>query len=444
MAYDGYLCLDGIQLVSQQAVAYACQGWAPDTATVRDCCVCPGLDAVLGHPDGWQTPAIDAAPWYDPTEPDSYDFGGVIIQEVTGLGPGRLERAVNELAAGGAVLGRVRQAPPVITVTGILMGRTGCAISYGLRWLRTALRGSCSPGTRCAGADLRYLECCPPPLDPDCPDIDYDAHFAPYWRTLKRVSLVSDVEIIERIGKRCSCGCGMTPMVRVQFAFAAGRPCAYREQVTLHDSVPLAGGDTWENCFTWVRVDGGEECPPDEETCTIPDPCAFDPGCPTPPPPPPVPVPLNSCITCTPFEQARICLDVPPDVVPGWAQGVIGMSIYAGSLPLRHVRARFWENPLGLPVDQLDPCAACSELNVAYIPAWGTFELDGAEQITTIKCPGAAPAPAAPVLGGPPGRLFSYPVLECGGLAYTVCVDVDGASVALDATVSLSATVREC
>lgn len=442
MAYLGYLCFGGIEFNSAMAVHYGKTGWAPDTACVQDCCLCPGLDAALGYPDGYNTPAIDEAPWFDPTEPNSYDFGGMIIQSVEGLGPGPTSREQNERAGDGSRIGRRRQAGPTITVTGLLMGRTGCAVQYGIRWLRMALRGECGDG--CVTSTLRYLECCPPELDEDCPDADPVEHFAPFWRELRRVALISDVEIVERIGKQCSCGCGGNPLTKVQFILAAERPCAYRDPVQVHEDVPLIEGAYQENCFTWVKLAPGEPCPPDEDTCVEPAPCAINPGCPSPPGPPSPPLPLDTCTTCTPFTQRSMCLDLPADIVPGWAEGVIGLQVYTGAQPIRHLNVRFYPNPLGLPPDELDPCTACSEVNVSHIPAWSNFEMDSASRSTTITCPGSAATSADSVLGGPPGQLFSYPTIDCGGVAYSACLSVDGETVAPDATIGLSVTVREC
>lgn len=634
MAYENFLRLGCLELIGPQAVKYA--GVCGFPYNVLPCCACSGLDVATGYPDGWTDPVTDEAPWYDATEPESPNFAGLLIQSVTGLGPGKFTRKVSENTLGGSVLGRGHRPGATVTVTGTLLGRTCCSVAYGLRWLKAALHGECTH-VGCPGQDLTYLECCPAiptgasstfgpgglgtatstfiapyigvglalnpnigleqggggtsqpffnggsyVIPPDtgpgpgsavehfrgtggilkaprpscdagtatitvsarmtndgptnvsgsagglriangtthvalvsdflpanmaantsdtvtcnvvvpaadlaagnitalffmetwqaavggkgwtldrfeasyvydttgCPELQpltdpaaIEATFESEWRTMKGVALVSDVEVVDRKGP--SCGCGACPLTRVQFQLAATQPCVFRsprQVVTEHrirDGSPLI-----VNCFEWVPVADGEPCP-DPELCAPAEECAFNPICPAPPKPPAPPVVIDSCLSCTPFDQYQSCAQISGDTFPAFATGVVSYQVYAGSTPLRHVRIRLYANPLGVPVEQLDPCAACSEINISYIPAGATFTVDSMEKSATVTCPGTSDADGSSLLGGPPGQLFDWPELACGGVDYTVCISAQGSDpdVSPVAALHVSVAAKEC
>jgi hypothetical protein len=105
----------------------------------------------------------------------------------------------------------------------------------------------------------------------------------------------------------------------------------------------------------------------------------------------------------------------------------------------------FIPNPLGQPIDDLDPCAACGEVTLSRIPAGASFVMDGTTRTVTIDCPGSGPTDASPLLGQGGGQLpFRFPEIACGGTPYVLCVTADATSVAADASVSASIAVREC
>jgi hypothetical protein len=170
-------------------------------------------------------------------------------------------------------------------------------------------------------------------------------------------------------------------------------------------------------------------------------PCPLDPACP-PPTLPSLPLPNNPC-QCDPINgRVALCVDIPEATAPIWADAVPILRVYAGLTDLRSVRIRFYPNPLGRPVDQLDPCGFCSELNVSYIPANGTLTLDGTRKRATVTCPGRAETPAGSILAGPQGGPLIWPELECG-IAYVACVEVDAATINPQARVALDTVVRE-
>ncbi|GAA3172857.1 hypothetical protein [Nonomuraea salmonea] len=378
MAATDWYCFGGTEIInSARTHAYASRGLKPVHLQVQDC-GCPGLAGML-EDEPYTLPSDDGAPWYDPGLPESADFAGVLLLDVKGLDSAPIERPVRQRAGDGAVFGRPRYLPREIVFTGIAIGRTSCAIDYGIKWLSSALQGSLACGDDCGGGDdLDYLSCCPTvagtpgtpcgpgsgaggscpgPCDhPDCAELA--------WRTLRNVALTRSPEVVEQFGGACQCCPGVAKVV--QWTLTAARPHALRAPVEVARRVtwPASSGEE-EECVTWTT---GDTCLDDEGQCAAAQlqPCVLDPRCP-PPTLPELPVPPNPCL-CEPWSRREVCVPIPPQAAPIWSDTVPVMEIYSGALPLRGVRVRFVPNPLGLPADQLDQCGACAELNVSYLP----------------------------------------------------------------------------
>lgn len=442
MSHPGWLCLGGQEIVNQaRVIAYADAGWKPSTAEIEACSSCgPEMALALQETNGlYSNPGSDDAPWFSESEPDSFDFGGLYVLGIDGLGPGQFTRSSTARASGrGAIFGPGIQAAPVITVTGLLIGRTCCSTAYGLRWLRNVLRGSCGDG--CAGEDLTYLECCPEWCE-DSPEFtSYADCMAPFVRILKGVTLISSPVITARIGQ--SCGCDGSAMLQIQFSLSAGEPCQYREPVLLESGVAFNTDAVDDTCEGWVLVAEGETCP-DDDGCGEPADCLADPGCPPPPKPPTPPAPTNPCI-CDPVATVSACIDVPADTIPEFAEGVPIIRVKSGSNELRQVRMRFQLNTQALPPDQLDPCTSCGEVTLSRIPPNSEFVMDGMNRTVMINCPGGLTTDATPLLGVSGGRLpFRFPEIECAS-RYTMCVEADAMTAADDASIALEIAVREC
>lgn len=443
MGHSGYACLGGMELWNQERVAtYAANGWKPPGMSVEACTTCgPELALALGESAMYSNPGTDKAPWFAASEPESFDFGGLYIMSVEGLGPGTYSRSSTARANGqGNLFGPPVQASPQIVVTGLLMARTCCAAQYGLRWLSNVLRGSC--GAECDGDDLTFLECCPEWCE-DAPEfVSYEDCLEPYLRTLKGVSLISGPTITARYGSTCGCGCRSCDggkLLQVTFTLSAGQPCVFREPVTIESGV-MFDPDTLEECPTWVLADENTEC----RDCPPADDCLVDPTCTPAPAPPTIPPATNPCV-CTPFSRVRACIDMPFATIPDFAEGVPIITVNSGSNELRQLSMSFILNPLGLPADQLDPCDACGEVTLSRIPPDSVFTMDGTNRTVTITCPGADPVDATPLLGQGGGRLpFRFPEIACGGAAYTMCVTADAETIAPDASVALAIAVKEC
>lgn len=446
MTTQGWLCMGGLELSScHRSATYAANGFRPHGVEIQPCGCCGTMEqwAAAMNDAPYTNPTADLAPWYAASEPHSGDFGGLMILSIDGLGSGPITRELTQRANGrGSFLGPAIQASPVITVTGILFGKTCCSAAYGLRWLGTTLQGSC--GADCDGDELSFLDCCP---DFDaCAEADpavtpFDC-LTPHLRYLEGVQLVSSPRITQRYGTCCG-SCNGTAYMEVEFQLAASSPCVYRDPVNLATDQLFDAADPEACDITWVLVADGESCPDDTICLDAPD-CLADPNCADLPAPPQPPVPVNPCI-CNSFNTRRTCVDIPADSIPEYTEGVPVVTIKSGSNELRQIRVRFWLNNLGLPVDDLDPCSTCGEVTLSRIPADSTFVFDAKTRKATVTCPGSSPTDATPLMGSAGGQLpVEWPEIQCAGGRFTMCVEADSDSVAADATVSLDIVPTEC
>jgi hypothetical protein len=443
---EHYLCLGGVEITnSARVLAYMRNGLKPHTMRIGNC-GCTDLGAMLGDPE-YRLPALDTAappPWVDPAEPDSYDFAGLLVTEIEGIESAPVSRPVVDRIGDGAVVGRRRYGPRTITVSGLLVGGSCCAIDYGMRWLTTALRGSlpCASTGGCAGDDLEYLTCCPQVCQ-DAPDFESASACAePYWRTLREVSLVDAPKRTGTVGAVCSC-CDTCPAVQVTFTLLAGRPHALRLPVTVTgDGETWIDSDTESACVTWSNA---ADCAATSDGCGAAADSCMDValaaiGCST-TRPPELPVPDNPC-ACEPLTRRRHCVEIPSSVLtPIWSDVVPDIEIYSGGLALRAVRVRFYPNPLGRDIGDLDECGFCSEINIAVVPQSSTIRVDGTRQSVTVTCPGSSEVAGGGVTGTNGGP-YTWPVLDCG-VPYIACFEADAATIAPDATITVRVVSRE-
>lgn len=436
MAID-YLCFAGAEIANNCAtVAYAQGGFS--TVEVHNCGCCTALPDALGTK--FSTPAGDNQPWIDASEPDSADFAGLLITDITGLDTAPFSRTVIDVSTGGAVLGRGRYEARTIVVTGVLIGATCCAVDYGLRWLASALRGSCdttNATSRCAGDDLTFFTCCPEVCE-DAPGfVSAEACFAPYKRTLHRVALTDGPVVLSKQGTGCGC-CESCPVMVIQFTLVAGEPYAYSDPKTIAEGVALVPMES--DCPVWVKVGPGDACAQTDPCTATPD-CTLDPNCPQPAKPPSIPIVFNPC-SCTPLEQSTVCANIPASTISQNAEGVPIIEVFAGTTALRNVVITIYTNPQLLGAADLDPCSACSQMTVAYVPPSATLTLDGTTRKATITCPGERPVPANSVVGGG-SKPFTWPVFDCGGVNYTVCVTANTGSVSPNTAFTLRVVQRD-
>lgn len=436
MSYEFYLCYGGQEIINGgRTAAMIAAGKGPQGITCQTCAPCPEMDKGLGY-DGAYNPADN--PWFDPNEPDSADFAGLLVTSITGLEPGAITRTVTQNVTSGAVLGTPVQAAPQVVVTALLMAATCCGQEYGLRWLRSALQGACGAG--CGGSDLVFLDCQPQFSDEDCGPVDFEAELAPYFRTMKNAALISGPTTTE-IPRGCP-DCYDCGFLQVTFTFAAGDPCVYRNpvQIVTDDSFDLV-----TDCsVTWVNnMDGTANCASDD-TCVTAANCATDPNC-VDVAPPSMPTLADSCVkSCIALAEYQSCFDIPANTFPSTTDGTLIIEIYSGDLPMRNIEVRVWQNPMDLAPSDLPDCDVCSSLAISYIAPNSTLTIDGTTKSATISCPGGTSVRANPYIATTTGSSnFAYPNFAGCGEQYTVCITA-AAPVSELATLNVVAVAKEC
>lgn len=454
-----YLTLGGVELVNHvRLAAYLQADSVGSPLTTVGPCVCPTLTAEMLGDLPYTTPAEDEAPWYDPDVPESADFAGLMVLSIDGIDDFPVKRAVTNAVTGGGALGPARVMPRTLTVTGILLGATCCAVEYGLHWLSEAMTG-CT-GFSCDGDCLTLFNCCP--NEEETPG-DFRAR---HLRTVRRVALTDGPTPIARKGGGCATGgCSSgADIVTVEIVLVAGTPWLWTEPTPMLDVALPA--DESDECVTWCLhgqppaiscVNVSDSCPPtsvaaavvlDDESCaqswpvsdeeaeTCDGTCRFAP-CPDPmsrcsdpfcePPNPPMPAALETCY-CLPLAVETAYHELDLSGRPGWSVDAPMITLRAGSTTLRNVTITFYERPTGgggltcEEVAQYQRCHPHSQYHVAYVPAGGMVTLDGQTGRAVVQC-GATCETSRDVYGLDGGPLTFEP-FSCASLCVRVDTDV--------------------
>ncbi|MFI6326563.1 hypothetical protein ACIBG8_54205, partial [Nonomuraea sp. NPDC050556] len=154
------------------------------------------------------------ADWYDPAVPESARFYGIAGLEVIGLSKSPGKRDPVGLVRGGAAIGPYILEEREMTWKVLLLGADDCALSYGLAWLTSALKGSACLPSMCQGGELCVLTCCPHCTDEACGE--------------RHVRRVFDVGLMDgpSVTKQTRFGGGV--MWEAEFVMVAGKPWIYR------------------------------------------------------------------------------------------------------------------------------------------------------------------------------------------------------------------------
>ncbi|WP_367139267.1 hypothetical protein [Saccharothrix sp. HUAS TT1] len=397
MALEHWLTLGGTELVNTARVERYVDALC---ITSLSCGVCE--DFVRGLRDEPYTdPGTDRAPWFDPAVPESALFAGLMGISVEGLERGTGGRNRVELVGDGAAVGGLRRRSRELLVKARMYAKTEAALSYGNAWLESALGGAVCQGS-CTGDELCFFAYCPvcpqPPMPGDtCGD---DA-----VRTLFDVGLLDGPDMT----RKGRLGDGW--LADVQFSLVAGRPHMWR--------LP--------RYITGTGHPGLQPAPPigPPVDCVEDQDCAVDPDCPQPPPPIRPPAPPNPCFPGPPpaNDTYRRIATVPANVLPEQLSKVPLLELRTGDLNLRRVTVRFYANPAQYAcTEYVDPCSACAEINIPYLPRGVVLRLDGRTERVTVDCPGGPGLVVAEVeVYGPEGDFFEWPVFECDT---SLCVEI--------------------
>lgn len=449
MAFEGWMSYAGTEIINVSRLA-AYSGIAGQA------CDCAELNAAL-EDEPYLRPDGDGAPWYDASIPESAGFYGVMGLELSGTDTGTARYQWTEFLGDGGVPGAMRRESKEIEVRALAAARDGAAMSYGMGWLASALRGSTCRDI-CFGDDLCVLAACPtrPLYDPDWNPVDGSPRnpgLRQLMRTGYNTTLLEGPEVTNRYWL------GGQVLHEVRFTLKVGVPYWYREPklVIRGDSStppddPNIFRDVIPNYNPWNWWAGCEA----QTTCLD-----LDPWCTTPPEPPEtVPLPPDPCFpndarnysASKPppwnnplgprFDAARSIFRVPRGTGSDWGEKVPIIKLFTGSLPWERLMVRWYDNPTERRCDStLDPCLSCAEVQVPWLPRTTTFTFDGRISRAYADCPGQGPL-VEPRMYGRDGGSFEWPVFEC---AAPLCCEVmaDVTSVAADSWMEIWMATRE-
>lgn len=458
MAIEDYLTMGGVEITNSARLATYLETVGSPLAD-PGVCGCPTLTAEVLGDAPYSTPDADEAPWYDPDVPESADFAGFRILSIDGLDDYPMRRATTSAVRGGAALGPSQVMPRTVTITGILLGATCCAVEYGLHWLSEAMAGCAGAG--CDGDCMEVFNCCPGE------DEDPELFRARHLRTVRRVALTQGPTVTARNGTGCTVGeCSIgADVITVEIILVAATPWLWTEPTPILD-VPLPSDDS-DTCVTWcihgatppswcVEVTDAE-CAPgsiaaavveDDAACarawpvteiereTCAGTCRFaacvdplsrcsDPLCDM--PAPPMPTSLDTCY-CLPLAVEREVYELDLTDRPGWSRDVPMITVRSGSTDLRNVTLTFYERPLGgeemtcEEVVEFQRCHPHSQYHISFVPAQGAVVLDGQIGRSTVQC-GAFCETSRDVYGidgAPP----TFEAFTCGTLCLSIETDV--------------------
>ncbi|MEU0059076.1 hypothetical protein [Streptomyces sp. NPDC006334] len=441
-----FLSVGGIEVINTARLRAYLETVGSPLTSGSEICGCETLTADVLDPDGlpYTTPddAANPAPWYDPDVPESAQFAGFLPLSFEGIDDYPVRRTVTNAVIGGGALGPARVQPRTITVTGILLGATCCAVDYGLHWLAEALQG-CT-GSACGGDCVTMYNCCPGGEE------TYDEFNARHRRTYRRVALVAGPTVTARNGDgscmagQCSRG---ADIISVEFVLTAATPWAWTDEMPVL-SVSLPADDGSE-CVTWclhTGSGGSGECA-DDAACRLADcpdvaaACA-DPACS--PPSPPQPSVPSSCF-CEALAVNRECYDLDLSDRPAWSSDVPMITVFAGSEDLRRLTITLYERTQadeGLSCGEIadkERCDPLATFEIGFLPAGGTLVLDGQTGRATVECGGTCET--ATNVWGRDGAPPTWPLIDCGSVC--LCLETDAiVPPADDATVTVAVTGR--
>lgn len=124
---------------------------------LQDCNECDPAALVI---PGWPFVGVkeDPAPWYDPDNPDSWGFLGVVGLDVTGEDSSTRLASVTMGLNNIGTIGPTYMAPRTMVVRALAIATDDCSLKFGMTWLRAQYATQHNP---CGGDTMTFFDCCP-------------------------------------------------------------------------------------------------------------------------------------------------------------------------------------------------------------------------------------------------------------------------------------------
>lgn len=396
MAFDGYFVFGDVEIGNKARTKVYAETLGLETVWIAG--NYSWMEEVLSN---YSSPLVDQAPWYDPDQPLSNDFGGVLITAAEGIDASTSTADVVEFVGDGGRAGHGRNATKTIVFSAALVGKTEAAVEYGLRWLKQALKRRNCVGTSkfCLGEDLYYWRARyqgePGTIDVEDFLLENDVH-------LRDVTFTRGPVVTRKRTGPCD------TVWTVTFTAVAGDPYEYGTPVPIlsqlnWDSTPYIPPFSGTEGVTFYPE---EACP---QAIWTP---IYDPLYPTavPPPAPPDYYPEGWVIHNGNWNRAYA--DIPHSQIPLWTQVVPFIRLYAheGDGDARGIRVRLY--PQNAAYD--DACGYLWEAIVAYIPEGWYFYIDGVQR-TAYLWDGVSDnvRRADSLLYGTDAKPVTWPALSC-------------------------------
>lgn len=216
----------------------------------------------------------------------------------------------------------------------------------------------------------------------------------------------------------------------VTFTLKAGNPSWYYEPRTLLDTrQPNTARPLVTDVLNDYRIDAVAKCP-EPVDCLAQSPYLQNKGPwgeePFPGSNPADPVWRDPGYPTRPFTARRAVYLETSAPTPGWLERVPILDLYSGHQDVHRITIRWYANPRGQQPRELDPCDACAEITLPWLPARTKARLDGRTQRVEVTCPDKHVLTSDVVLYGPLGGLLQWPVFDCGTPLITELIAQDG------------------
>lgn len=256
--FRGWVQLNGVELANtSRLIAHM-----SPTVPVRDDQVAPMMDCAcdihIGYDDSWTgleaaigdgPYTITNAPWYNAARPESAEFAGVWLMDVTGMEAVPVQREIMESICAGGIASRSRDTTRTVNFSALVVACTNAGLHYGLDWLACVLRQSSVRG----GVDMDFYRAHPE---------DTSATADSLRRTMFGMVMTQPPVRSEMTGKGGSARHRQASIYRVEWEMVATQPYMY--------GAPTATAVTWDSTavesITWAHAPDCE----DSTACDLP------------------------------------------------------------------------------------------------------------------------------------------------------------------------------